>query len=289
MNNILKKIRRVRNSTQQELADYIGVAYATINRWENEHFVPKEGAQKKLFEYCIADQIPVPRITHGRIEAAAKEISLPEGRILLYHGSKHGIEGEIMPVSHVHCDFGAGFYMGEQAGYPLSVACGFPESKFYLVSVNLSGIRMVEIPIGIDWAMLVAYHRGKLEKVKGSFFYGRYASLTKHCDMVLSSIVDGQVFQVLDDFFLGRITDMALVKCLSALKPEKQYVALTEKGCKAVKIEKEVPLFYLERLCLQAMGEEERAGSISMIEGIYEENHAKGNYFDEMIGKVRRG
>ena len=80
MNNILKKIRRVRNSTQQELADYIGVAYATINRWENEHFVPKEGAQKKLFEYCIADQIPVPRITHGRIEAAAKEISLPEGR-----------------------------------------------------------------------------------------------------------------------------------------------------------------------------------------------------------------
>ena len=67
---------------------------------------------------------------------------------------------------------------------------------------------MVEIPIGIDWAMLVAYHRGKLEKVKGSFFYGRYASLTKHCDMVLSSIVDDQVFQVLDDFFLGRITDM---------------------------------------------------------------------------------
>ena len=66
-------------------------------------------------------------------------------------------------------------------------------------------------------------------------------------------------------------------------------MALTEKGCKAVKIEKEVPLFYLERLCLQAMGEEERAGSISMIEGIYEENHAKGNYFDEMIGKVRRG
>ena len=37
-------------------------------------------------------------------------------------------------------------------------------------------------------------------------------------------------------FFNGEITDMALVNNLSALKLGRQYVALTEKACKKIRI-----------------------------------------------------
>ena len=33
--------------------------------------------------------------------------------IILYHGSRGGLEGSIRPISRVRCDFGKGFYMGE--------------------------------------------------------------------------------------------------------------------------------------------------------------------------------
>lgn len=33
-------------------------------------------------------------------------------KIILYHGSRGGIEGSIEPISRSRCDFGKGFYMG---------------------------------------------------------------------------------------------------------------------------------------------------------------------------------
>lgn len=35
-----------------------------------------------------------------------------EDRVLLYHGSKSGLVGNIAPISRAQCDFGQGFYMG---------------------------------------------------------------------------------------------------------------------------------------------------------------------------------
>lgn len=54
MIEIIKKIRGYDVTSQQELADYLGVSFATVNRWENGHAVPTKKAQDKLFEYCIA-------------------------------------------------------------------------------------------------------------------------------------------------------------------------------------------------------------------------------------------
>ena len=33
--------------------------------------------------------------------------------VILYHGSRGGIQGKIRPCSRLRCDFGKGFYMGD--------------------------------------------------------------------------------------------------------------------------------------------------------------------------------
>lgn len=287
MKEIIKKIRGYMGISQQELAEYMNVSFATINRWENEHAVPARNAQNQLFEYCLLNKIPLIDFIHEKIEAAAFELSVPTDRILLYHGSKSGLEGEIAPISRKHCDFGAGFYMGTQPDQPLTLVCDFPASRFYLVSVKLDAVKTVEIPVNIEWAMLVAYHRGRMENIKGTFFYNKYRELTKCCDMVIGSIADDRMFQVLDDFFIGNITDVALTRSLAALELGKQYVAVSEKGCKAVKVEREIPLSYLEKRCFQAISEENRAKGVALANEICREYRRNGKYFDEILEEVR--
>lgn len=53
------------------------------------------------------------------------------------------------------------------------------------------------------------------------------ASIADEYDMILGYIADDRMFVVLDRFFNGDITELALIHSLSALKLGKQYVALT--------------------------------------------------------------
>lgn len=289
MVELIKKIRRYTRISQQELADYLGLTYTSINRWENGHAIPTKLAQDKLYEYCAINQIPLMDFIYEKIKKAVEDTKVSEDRVLLYHGSKRGLEGDIAPISRKHCDFGAGFYMGTQPEQALTLICDFPKSKFYLVSVKTDDIRVTEIPADIEWAMLVAYHRGRMETIKGSTFYQKYRSISQQNDMIIGSIANDKMFQVLDDFFIGNITDAALVKSLAALQLGKQYVAITQKGCNAVRIEREIPVSYLEKKYLQAISEENRAKGVALANDICKDNRRNGKYFDELLEDIGLG
>ncbi|MDE7358395.1 MAG: DUF3990 domain-containing protein, partial [Lachnospiraceae bacterium] len=129
--------------------------------------------------------------------------------ITLYHGSKAGIQGAIAPTSRAHCDFGKGFYMGTDKPQPLTLICNYPHAKIYTMRVNLSNLKIFEIEVGLDWAILVAYNRGKMENFKCSAAYNKFANLCKDFDMVIGYIANDRMFVVLDRFFNGEITDLA--------------------------------------------------------------------------------
>jgi DNA-binding XRE family transcriptional regulator len=46
----IKSLRGVRELTQGQLADLIGVSYATVNRWENEQSRPNQLAWRRIIE-----------------------------------------------------------------------------------------------------------------------------------------------------------------------------------------------------------------------------------------------
>ena len=54
------KIRFVREElgiTQEELAKKLGVAFATINRWEQGLTTPHASTEKKLYDFCKENDI----------------------------------------------------------------------------------------------------------------------------------------------------------------------------------------------------------------------------------------
>ena len=289
MKALIKQIRDYLNMSQAELAECLNVTFATVNRWENGRAVPNKIAQSTLYEICKNNAVPVYDITLNRIANAANGFVLPNNRIILYHGSKSGIEGKIEPKSRSQCDFGRGFYMGTDPSQALTLICDYDKSKFYIVSVNLSDLDTIEVPVDIEWAMLVAYHRGRMEKIKGTPLYEKYRNLSKDKDIIIGSIANDRMFYVIDNFFIGNITDAALVGSLSALQLGKQYVAVTQKGCDAIQIEAEVELSHLERLFIQEVAEANRAKGISLANDICKNYRREGLFFDEILEKAQNG
>ena len=230
MRDIIFEIRNRLNASQEELANMIGTSFATVNRWENGHSKPNKAAQLRLYDVCKANNVDFQDIIQEKIKLG-----------MFYHGSKSGIKGPIAPISRERCDFGRGFYMGTEPRQPLTLISDFDQSKFYIVSFDITELQVFRVNPDINWAMLVAFNRGKLNT--GTALYKKYSEMTKGYDVIIGSIANDRMFYVLDNFFLGNITDKALVKSLSALQLGQQYVAVTEKACKQVTIEKEIELY----------------------------------------------
>lgn len=289
MQTLIKQIRTYLNMSQADFAENLNVAFATVNRWENGRAIPNKLAQSKMYDLCKEKSVPVYDMTLKKITEAAKAVKLEPDRILLYHGSKAGIVGNIEPKSRKQCDFGKGFYMGSEPSQALTLICDYEKSKFYIVSIRMTDLEKLDVPADIDWAMLVAYHRGKMEKINDTLFYNKYRDMTKDKDLIIGSIANDRMFFVIDNFFVGSVTDTALINTLAALQLGKQYAAVSKKGCDAVRIEAEVPISYLERLFMKEVAEENRVKGISLANDICKKYRREGTFFDEILDEAKTG
>lgn len=286
MQELLKQIRTFLDMNQTEFAEHLNVSFATVNRWENGRAIPNHLAQHKLYELCRENAVPVYRMTLQNISNIAQSIKPDSNRVLLYHGSKSGIKGAIEPKSRKQCDFGRGFYMGTDPTQALTLICDYKDSKFYLVSVDMTQLAALDVPADIDWAMLVAYNRGRMEKIKDTPLYNKYRDMTTNKDLIIGSIANDRMFYVIDNFFIGNVTDAALIHSLSALQLGRQYVAVSQKGCDAVRIEHEIPLSYLERLFMKEISEENRVKGVSLANDICKNYRREGLFFDEILDQA---
>jgi len=288
MRDLILEIRTRLNVSQEDLARLIGISYATVNRWENGHSQPNKAAQLRLYDICKERSIDLEDIIQKRIEKSAANIRSRSEKKILFHGSKSGIKSRIAPISRERCDFGKGFYMGTEPYQPLTLISDFEESKFYVISLNLTGLRVLNVKPGLEWAMLVAYNRGKMDGVRGTSLYEHYAEMSKGYDVIAGSIANDRIFYVLDNFFLGNITDKALVMSLSALQLGKQYAAITKKACRNVKIEAEVELSHLERVFLRDLAESNRVKGVNLANEICRDYRREGRFFDEILKEAER-
>lgn len=284
MKELIKTIRTKANMSQEQFAASLGTTAVSINRWENGKSVPNQMAQKNLFQFCKEHNIDIAELVIERFCFEHTEKS--EGKEILYHGSKKGIAGDIAPISRAECDFGQGFYMGTAALQPLTLVCAEDKPKFYTVEFDLSGLKILEVGISMDWAMMIAYYRKQMEKVKGTGIYEKYAHFADGYDVIVGYIADDRMYTELARFFNGTITDTALLKCLSVLDLGKQYVAVTQKACDQIRIVEEHDLHLLERLALQDKSVARRAEGIALADEVVKQYRREGQFFDEILGGV---
>ena len=279
VDNLYKSIRIMAKLNQEQFAKELGTTVLSVNRWENGKTEPNRMAQNQLFRFCTEHQIEL-----GELIVKRKEYSEPCDGLVLYHGSKKGIVGDIAPVSRKECDFGAGFYMGTGTMQPLTLVCSEATPKFYTLSLDTTDLKILELGIDLDWAMLIAYNRREMESVSGSEIYEKYAHITDGYDLVVGYITNDRMYTELARFFRGDISDVALLNCLSALDLGKQVVAVSEKACRQIRILKEEALTGLEQSFLEEMSSKRRKEGIRLADEITKKHRREGKFFDEIIG-----
>ena len=278
MKDLIKAIRTAANMNQEQFASSLGTTPLSINRWENGKTLPNRMAQTQLYNFCKERSIDVAKLI-----VDTKAYADADNKLILYHGSKKGITGDVAPISREECDFGRGFYMGTSTLQPLTLICNEDKPKFYAVKLDLTGLNVLTVDVSMDWAMLIAYHRKEMESAKGTAVYEKYAHMADGYDVIIGYIANDRMYTELFRFFNKTLTDVALIHCLSALDLGKQYVAISEKACRQIKILKEEPLSPLELALLKDMSAERRKEGVALAEEIEVKYRREGKFFDEIL------
>ena len=176
MKDLIKYIRTNRNLTQQNFAEEIGVAFATVNRWEQGITTPNEMIQKSLYDYCLKYDIDLIVYIMNKFNDISNKYKLNHKNIY-FHGSKSGISGPINPISRSQCDFGKGFYLGSDIIQPLSLISNYTNPKLYVLSMNFDNLNILNLNDDIIWTMTVAFNRGKIDSHKYEKLYSKYFNL----------------------------------------------------------------------------------------------------------------
>lgn len=278
MDKLIKQIRIDAQMNQEQFANALGTTPLSVNRWENGKTIPSNMAQLQLFEFCKTHNIDLFSYIVDKVKWWGEKDSL-----ILYHGSKKGISGSIQPISSSYCDFGKGFYMGTDPAQPLTLICDEKAPKFYSISLDMTGLNVLNIDVGLEWALMIAYYRGYMKAYENTAIYNKYAHMADGYDMVVGFIANDRMYRVMTRFFEKEITDEALLNSLSVLDLGKQYVAITQSACDRVKVLTEIPLNKLELKILEEKSIKRRKESITLTEDILVKYRRKGKYFDEIM------
>lgn len=156
--------------------------------------------------------------------------------MLLYHGSKSGIQGDIEPRSRKACDFGRGFYMGDKPEQPKGLIVSYENNMFYEIEYNTDGLNVKTFKddyIGkIDWALFIAYNRQPEKLSEYRQLCVRYKAYNELYDMIVGIIADDKMTQVMQLFFNGQMCDKAFIEAMQYVKLGNQYVLKTNEACK---------------------------------------------------------
>ena len=207
--------------------------------------------------------------------------------IILYHGSKGGLKENIGIKSRKECEFGSGFYMATMKEDPLTLISTFDNPILYTLELDTSCLNAYEFKHDLEWALFVAYNRGYLEECKNTDLYKKFENINKSYDLLAGYIADDRMFYVLDAFFEGDITDIVLLKSLSALKLGRQYVAKTDKACKNITIINQELLTENQIKHYKERGVKNRHEGTQLSRVMLQKYRREGKYIDEiLVGEI---
>ena len=206
--------------------------------------------------------------------------------VRVYHGSRGGLQGAIRPVSDSSADFGSGFYMGDEITQPQTLICEAETPVLYSLDLNLDGLKVLRFEPNVDWALFVAFNRGKLETCRTMSFYERFRKMRDEADVIFGKIANDKMFTVLNLFFDGLIGVTALVKAMAAVSIGNQYCAKSAKACAQIAIVDEKRFSPNECDVLKDRCFRQRVRGATEAERICKQNRREGESFDELLERL---
>ena len=265
--------------TIQEFASEIGVSYSTVFRWKEPGEAISPANLEKIYEYAFKKKIRLNKIK----EQLFREECL-ENHVLLFHGAKTDISGDIsIEKSRKNNDFGQGFYCGESLEQSAMFVSNFPHASLYMLDFDKTGMQELRLGVEQDWMLMIALFRGKLTAYERHPMIQRIRERLNGIDYVVAPIADNRMFQIIDSFIEGEITDVQCQHCLSATNLGNQYVFLTQRAADQIQILRKCYLASIEKEAYISVRSEDAKVSNDKVKIARRQYRGQGKYIEDIL------
>lgn len=209
--------------TIDNFAKESGISKRTIINILNEDVMPNKETLEKAYSLFYKKGL---RINQTK-EEIFREINNDE---VLFHGSKNGLNEIILNNDRNTCDFGDGFYLGENYLNALSFVCDYENSSVYSFIFNTKGLNIYKLDCDLDWLITICYYRGTIDEYKNNKKILKLIEKVEKSDVVIAPIADNRMFYIMKLFYEGEINDLVALHSLSASRLGLQYVFKSKKA-----------------------------------------------------------
>ena len=275
----LKSIREILGFSQGELAEKIGVEQVTISRTELKKTEPSARLLEAVYSFAFDKNIKINKLKEmfWRDDLGANEK-------LLFHGAKTEIDGEIdIYKGRKNNDFGQGFYTGESYEQAISFVSGFGNSSVYYIRFDDRYLKCKRYEVNQEWMMTIAYYRGALDEYKEHPTIKMLAEQSRDCDYIIAPIADNRMFQIINSFINGEITDEQCKHCLAATNLGMQYIFISEKAVSQAKLIERCYISDNEREYYKNIRLEDAKLGDNKVKLARRQYRGKGLYIDEIL------
>lgn len=276
----LKSIRDILGLSQGEMANQIGVEQVTLSRNELDKTQPSDRILESVYSYAFYKKVKI-----NKLKEMLWRDDLRKNEKLLFHGSKSEITGEIDPCyGRKNNDFGQGFYTGESYEQAISFISGFNSSSVYFLSFKDDDLKCKKYNVDQEWMMTIAYYRGTLTQYEGHPTIKKLVEESRNCDYIIAPIADNRMFQIINSFIEGDLTDEQCKHCLATTNLGMQYIFLTNKAVSQLKLLERCYISNNEREYYKNIRIEDAKLGDDKVKLAKRQYRGQGRYIDEILG-----
>ncbi len=274
-----KAIRDVLDISQKEFAKVLDTEQKTISNIESKDSYPSKTIVESAFTYAFKKDVKINKLK----ELLCRD-NLSHDEKLLFHGSKGEIKGNIdVNFGRGNNDFGQGFYTGESYEQAVSFISTYDDPSVYFMSFDDSDLKCKRYSVDREWMMTIAYYRETLDKYENHPLIKKIIKESRDCDYIIAPIADNKMFETINEFIEGNLTDEQCKHCLAATNLGMQYVFLTEKAASRLKIVERCYVCDKEREHYKKLKEDYRKLGNDKVKLAKAQYRGIGKYIDEVL------
>ena len=279
----IENIKSLLNINESELADVLDVPRSTLYRWKKGQSKISDKYIETLYNFAYMKGIKLNILKSQLFSEYCKK-----DEKLLFHGAKSDIKGNLsVNYGRENNDFGRGFYVGESLFQSASFVSSHNESSLYIYKYkNNKQLKVTEFYVDQEWMLAIAYYRGKIDKYSNHPIIKAIRKKVESSDIVIAPIADNQMYQIIDDFLFGNLTDEQTKHALSATNLGKQYVFLNDKSLESLELLEHCYLCKNEKQDYLKTKQTENDIGIQKVKMAKREFAGKGKYIEDIFDET---
>jgi transcriptional regulator with XRE-family HTH domain len=276
----LETIIEILQISKEDLANDLKMSRQTIYRLLDNNYQPSNRTIDAIYNYAFKKHI----LLNTMQESFLKEENEYDDQLVLFHGAKSKIDGEIdLNHSKEKNDFGNGFYLGESFEQAATYISATFSNNVYAFKIDKKDLKIINFNVSEEWLLAIAYYRGWIDIYKDNKRIKEIIEKVDNCDLLIAPIADNKMFEIINEFTMGYINEQQCIHALAATNLGMQYVIKSKKALDKLVLLNEMFVSTSELEDLNRKRIELRSNNLDKVKAARIKYKNSGDYIEDIL------